>query len=419
MKRRGSVLAMSTLLLVVACAPDPVPPAPRWVTTHVSRTTTTTSTTNYVGAWTDEDWASTLEVTTITGGGSAKLHFFPRSGPGNSVLDTPQSVTPSIAVNLSGPMGEHIVALGGSSQVEFFRETAGTWGSAGTFTLPPDTQLAAANDHWMALRTFTLSPGVETSVRVYALDSSGPTVVATPAATLLGDPAWPLALREGFGGPGVALDGDIIVVGAHGQFGPTPGGARIFRATSGTWAPVLSLGASTSGPNIFATALAVHDGPTVDRVVIGPQGDSPTLPQVFVYADAGSGFALEQTLSRDTSDPDASSGGLFGAAVAIEGDLIAVTSRTASIPSAEVGHANVTVGYVQLFRKGATWAEETEVATHETPAPADVVSMLPFKLQITGNHVAVTMFISPDPPPGCTFPCFNFGFEAWSIDRTA
>lgn len=408
--------------MAAACAPDPVtPPSPTWVTTHVARTTTPTSVTNYVGAWTSTDWASTLEITTPNaGGGTATLHFFPRSGPGNSVLGAPQSLTPAVSPSIMGPIGDRLVGLAGSQNglgaVEFFRLTAGTWSSAGVSVFPADQQVAALNDDWLVTRSVPVNPGADAHVYVHAVDTSGPTVTLGAPVTLDPDPAWPLVLREGFAGPGAAIDGDLLIVGAQGQFGPTPGGARVFRATAGVWSPVVSLGASPPGPNAFGRALAVDDGATVDRVALGPQSD--TTPVVEVYADTGSGFVLEQTITRNIADPDIYSGALFGNAIGLDGDLLAITSRGIEVPSSDPLHADVKVGYVELYRKGATWAREAEVATFTNPAPPAMITTLPFKLKVAGNHVGAMMFMSPDPPPNCVFPCFNFGFEAWSIDRT-
>lgn len=416
-----AALGVAALVLTAtACPPTGGPSAPTWVTTRAARAVTPGGTLNFVGGWTDENWAATMELFTSTtpGGSTATLNFYPRSGPGNSVLDTPQQVPVSIDVGITGPLGEHIVGLSGSQAIEFFREIDGVWASAGTVPLAAGRQMVALNDSWMVLRTVPASPTTDSPVEVFAVDASGPTVTVTPAATLHGDPAWPLALRNGFGSPAVALDGDLLAVAAQGMFEPAPGGLRLFRAAAGSWQPVQSLGAEPGGPNQFARSLAVDDGATVDRLVVGPQITPPAASVVDVYADTGAGFVPEQRFGGAPAGPDVYDGALFGSSVAIDGDLIAVTARGVKVPSSTPNHADVTVGYVQLFRKGATWAVEAEVPLFTTPGPAATVSAVPFRLQMAGNHVAVLVFVSPDPPVGCSFPCFNFGFEAWSIDRT-
>ena len=421
MKRRALVSLLGVVAALSACVPGPVtPPGADWVATRIARTATTTSTANHVGALATNDWFVTAEVfTPALGSSTATLKFFPRSGPGNSILGSPQLLTPSVPIGFAGPLGEHIVAVGAGPAVEFFRETNATWGSAGTFTIAAGSQLITVSDRWMVARLLPTSPGTEGTVTVYSLDTSGPTVVPTLAATLGPDPAWPLSLREGFGTPSIALDGDLLMVGAQGQFNPTPGGARLFRATGGVWSAVQSVGAEPGGPNSFARAMAVDDGPTLDRYAVSPPGPSTAPTPVDIYADSGSGFVLEQSVNRDASEPDSTDGLLFGSTLALDDDLLAVAGRGSLLASSEPGHPDVAVGSVQLFRRsGGAWSREAEVNTFPVPPPTGVRNMNPFRLQVSGDHVAVTVFITPDPPPGCVFPCFVFGFEAWSLDRT-
>jgi len=312
-----------------------------------------------------------------------------------------------------------LVGLGGSSMIEFFRLNAGVWSSAGTVPMPANRFIVAMNDRWIVFRKgVPPAAGVDGDVLVYAIDNSGPTVTAAPVATLGPDPSWPAALREGFGIV-VALDGDLMAVSGQAQDGSTPPGGRVFRAMSNVWQPVVSVGGVPGGPvSLAQQGLAVDDGATVDRVAVQIRATSLSLPTVEVYADTGTGFALEQSIGRDTSEPDTYNELYFGSGIGLDGDLLAVTGRGVAVPSAEVGHADVTVGRVQLFRKGATWVREAEVGGFLNPAPPDVASMAPSKLMVADGHVAATLFVNPDPPVGCVFPCFIFGFEAWSIDRT-
>ena len=69
------------------------------------------------------------------------------------------------------------------------------------------------------------------------------------------------------------------------------------------------------------------------------------------------------------------------------------------------------------YRRYGTWVREAEVGVFPTPFDAGVRSSLPGRLQLSGSHLAASVFVTPDEPPGCVFPCFVFGFEAWSIDR--
>ena len=155
-------------------------------------------------------------------------------------------------------------------------------------------------DDWLVARRVPGDPAFtgDGQVLVLSVDTSGPSVSAAQVATLGPDPSWPAALREGFANA-VALDGDLLAVGAVGLSAPTAGGVRVFRAGPGGWAPTQSLG-GTVEPSTFGRTLAVDDGVSVDRLVIGPQGNSiPTLA-VDVLADSGGGFVLEQRLDRDS-----------------------------------------------------------------------------------------------------------------------
>ena len=106
MKRRarrfrpvGPALA-AIVLAATACGPDvPAPAGPTWITTHVSapswappRRTTWRLDRSRLGIDT--------QVDTATGGGSASLLLFPRSGPGNSTLGSPQTLTPMVSPSL-------------------------------------------------------------------------------------------------------------------------------------------------------------------------------------------------------------------------------------------------------------------------------------------------------------------------------
>lgn len=424
-RRTVAALAVLTAVVITSCGP-PAPTPPRWTSTRLARSASATETVNHYGAWTDDQWFATVRVVTPfgSGGTSISLQVHPRTGPSGRTLGTPQVVPLTADVGAAGPVGEHVIGLGGTAPygepttVHFYRPVAGVWGPAGTATLPAGFQLSAMTDRWLVARRVPGDPSFsgDGQVRVFALDTAASEVTATEVAVLGPDPAWPTALREGFGTT-VSLDGDLLAVGATGVSAPTAGGVRVFRAGPGGWAPVQSLGGTTE-PSAFGRALAVDDGPTVDRLVVGIQGTSVATLAVDVLADDGSGFVLEQRLDRDANLPDASNGAYFAGAVAIDGPTIAVTARTSTVASADPLHAPVTVGHVTIYRRGGTWYRETELDVFPEPYDAGVRSALPARLQLAGTHLAASVWVSPDEPPGCVFPCFVLGFEAWSLDRS-
>lgn len=425
-RARAAFAGLTALVLTAGACGPPAPTPVQWSTTRVARIATPTETVNHFGAWTDQDWFATVRVTTPIGGAgtSIVLEVRERQGPSGSVLGATQTVPLTADVGFGGPLGEHVVALGGTAApglpvpVRFFRPTAGVWGAAGATTLPAGYQLAAMTDDWLVARRVPGDPQFsgDGDVRVYAVDTSGPTVSVSFAASLAPDPVWPTALRQGFG-ISVALDGGLLAVGATGQSAPTPGAARVFRELTGTWTPVQSVGGSTE-PSFFGRSLAVDDGPTLDRIAVGPVGDSPTTLGIDVLADAGSGFALEQRIDHDQTAPDLSGGTYFASAVALDGPLLALNTRTVTVPSADPTHPPVTVGRLATYRRTGTWVRERELTLSPDPADAGIRSALAGRLQASGSHVAASVFVTPDEPPGCVFPCFVLGFEAWSIDRS-
>jgi hypothetical protein len=391
----------------------------------VPRTSSATEVVNHFGAWTDDQWFATVRATTPVGGSGTTiaLEVRRRQGPAGSVLGATQTVPLTADVGFGGPLGEHVIALGGTAPpgepvpVRFFRPVAGVWGAAGTATLPAGFQLSAMTDDWLVARRVPGDPSFtgDGEVRIYRIDTSGSAVTATFVTVLGPEPSWPAALREGFA-TAVALDGDLLAVGATGVSAPTPGGARLFRWNGTDWTAAQSLG-GVSRPAFFGRSLAVDDGATVDRLVIGPVGDNLATLGIDVLADSGAGFTLEQRLDHDEAAPDLSGGSYFASSVAIDGPLLALTTRTRTVASSAPGHAPVTVGDVATYRRGATWVRERELTPSPDPADAGIRSALTGRLQAAGNHMAASVFVTPDEPPGCVFPCFVFGFEAWSIDR--
>lgn len=427
MTTRARFVAYATALMLIgaACAPPPSGGGggaqPDWVTTRIARTADASGSTNWIGAWTNENWFATLEFSSLTGGGgNTALRVHPRSGPGNSDLGTPQVILPSVAPSLAGLVGGDVIGLIGSSAVEFFAESGGTWSSAGTFAIPAGRTVKAMSDEWLVLSPFPTA-GVDALVELFPLDTTGAQVVVGAPVLVGPDPDWEPALRSGFG-VNAAVEGNVLVVGGQSQPGSGPGGARVFRESGGNWLPVLSVGGAVDDPVIFARSVAVDavEGAGIDRVAIGGMADAPDPAVITIWADDGNDgpFSVEQVLPAPTGVADVTNGVLFGSGLAIDGDLLATVSRAVNTPSATAGQPDGRGGFVQLFRRTTSWQPEEEVATHLDPLPEGLIDQVPFRMKARGNHVAVEVAAVPVPPPGCPFPCIAFGVEAWSIDRT-
>jgi len=110
----------------------------------------------------------------------------------------------------------------------------------------------------------------------------------------------------------LAVDGDLLVVGAPGYWDDgTSGAAYVFRRTASGWIEEARLTAPDETPgDAFGWSVAVHDG----RIVIGGRRET-----VFVFGHDGADWALEHEIVAS----DATPGDLFGI-VTIHGERIVV-----------------------------------------------------------------------------------------------
>jgi hypothetical protein len=413
--RRAAVITTASLtaaflLVAAACGPEPSapPPTPSWHATRLPLVAGPTGRVDHVGAWTNEEWFATVRSTTTGGATSSELVVAPRTGPGGGQLGTAQ-VLPLPDSGYSAPIGERTLAVPRADAVLFFVEEGGVWTEAGSVAVDWEHQAIAITDDWLVVRRQMGFEG-DGEVRLYRIERSGTTVAATLEQTLEPDPAWTPEQRNRFG-LNVALDGGVLVVlvGGGSDGGPL---LQVHRLGPDGWTPTQTLG---DGSGVLTTsALAVDDGPTVDRIVTGAVVSEPSPPAVDVWADTGSGFAIEQRIEADPSLPDEGMTASFGAAVGLDGDVLAVSSRSTLTPSAEPGHADVQVGQVQVYRHAGTWAPEAELAPYPDPFDAGIQAVLPHRLQVVGNHVVATAFVVLDPPEPCPWPCLALGSEAWT-----
>lgn len=160
-------------------------------------------------------------------------------------------------------------------------------------------------------------------------------------------------------GQAVAISGDVIAVGApHEAVGATPdaGVVRIFhRGADGAWTAeqTLDAGINASPADLFGAALAIEG----NMLAIGaPAPGSATAPhsgvgQVYIFTRDDTGrWSQQDTLVK--SDAFAKLDDQFGAALAISGDLLAVGAPNADLPSSNMGAVHV------FLRKDDAWAYE-------------------------------------------------------------
>jgi hypothetical protein len=157
----------------------------------------------------------------------------------------------------------------------------------------------------------------------------------------------------------VAISGDTIVVGAHGENSST-GAAYVFKRSGTTWSEEQRLTAvNGGGGDDFGTSVGISG----DTIVVGAIGESSSQASVtngatasadesaanagaaYVYKRSGTTWTQEAYLKANNSE----AGDFFGRSVAISGDTVLVGA------DGEAG----TQGAVYAFtRSGTTWSQQ-------------------------------------------------------------
>ena len=145
----------------------------------------------------------------------------------------------------------------------------------------------------------------------------------------------PDGAERDFFGLSVALDGDLLAVGAplDDDAGASSGSVYLFDVRTGAFQRKLVASDARAGDR-FGFAVAIANG----RVIVGaPNVDTPgdDAGAVYVY-DADLGAALARLVPTDLGP-----GAVFGGAVSASGDLIAVSAEGDDTNGAEAGAAYV------------------------------------------------------------------------------
>jgi hypothetical protein len=178
-------------------------------------------------------------------------------------------------------------------------------------------------------------------------------------------------------GDSVAVDGDVVVVGApHGGYdaGPPsvlPGYVVVYRHDGSAWVAEQTLHPTTLDPTpMFGTSLAVQD----DVIAVGAAGGSGSIQGfVAVFRHGVGGWVEEASLSNSIASLPTENE-RFGTSVDIEGGVLAVGS-----PIVHLDAVTVAVGGVTVYRwDGAAWAFEQEMT-----------SQLPGKAELLGDSISL------------------------------
>jgi len=184
-----------------------------------------------------------------------------------------------------------------------------------------------------------------------------------------------------FFGISVAIDGDTIVVGAHGDTnaGTSSGAAYVFERSNGVWLHKQKLiGSENSLTDSFGLSVAIQG----NTIVCGAFGNAPTEPfnlwgwgTAYVFTLIGNHWLETQKLTAS----DAGENNAFGATCAIDGDTIIVgaTGNSEFEPFA---------GAVYVFTfDGSSWIETDKL--HAQDVKPQVI--FGYRLDISGDTIVV------------------------------
>ena len=153
-------------------------------------------------------------------------------------------------------------------------------------------------------------------------------------------------------GTAVAIDGNTLVVGAV-EVASRRGAAYVFTRTGTTWTEQATLVAGDGVAfDAFGASVAI-DG---DTVVVGARFEDTTAADqgaAYVFTRSGSTWTRQAKLAAS----DAAADDLFGSAVAVEGDTVAVGATQGGGPN----HPDQGTAYV-FTRTGTVWTQQVELA---------------------------------------------------------
>jgi hypothetical protein len=178
----------------------------------------------------------------------------------------------------------------------------------------------------------------------------------------LGKITAPNPVNRDYFGVRVAASDAYIVVGAHYvdlQVRPDAGAAYVYARGASGWSYLASLpAADLVASDHFGAAVAI-DGDTI--AVGAPEADRPDASncgKVFVFRRNGSSWTQHaQLFASDAANSDA-----FGAAIALSGDTLLIGAGLANAPSTDSGAVYV------FTRTGFTWSQQAKLVAADRAA---------------------------------------------------
>jgi len=164
--------------------------------------------------------------------------------------------------------------------------------------------------------------------------------------------------KDRYGGDGVAIHGDVIVVGASedyaGNTGDNMGSAYVYARSGSSWTEQAKLAASDgTDTDMFGNSVAVHG----ETVVVGAHWDDGG-GSVYIYIRSGTTWTQQARLPA--SDGDA--GDAFGSSVSIYGNTLVIGDWVDDAHGESSGSAYI------FDRSGTGWTEQAKLFGSETQA---------------------------------------------------
>lgn len=198
---------------------------------------------------------------------------------------------------------------------------------------------------------------------------------SNPRVTVLEHPKIPWnrtpASEDAFGAS-IALHGDILVIGAPGE-GGGKGAVYVYRFENGWWVEKQRLNASNEGGSDRFGSVLTFDGTTL--IIGAPGRNGPTVPNPVHSSGSVLVYTLQNqqwTLRQELVAKDASAGGQFGSAIALQ-------DQTMVISAPQMRSAYV------FNRNNEQWAEQQKLIVYRSMSPTNVAPVA-----INNNVIAVS-----------------------------
>ncbi len=183
-------------------------------------------------------------------------------------------------------------------------------------------------------------------------------------------------------GSSVAIDGDVIVVGAYRDQNSSDqfsGAVYVFQKPGANWSNMTQTAKLTPSVRSFNDAFGISVGISGDVVVVGSAGNNSLEGIAYIYVKPGASWSNMTSQTATLSASDGVSGDRFGEAVAIDGDDVVVGAYG----------DNSTQGGVYVYTKpGAGWSGNRGQTAKLTASDGAGSSALGRSVSISGTVIA-------------------------------